>query len=33
MIVAEAAFLILAAGLYLGASRHREEAQLEPEYA
>ncbi len=33
MMVAESALLILAAGLYLGASRHHEEAQLEPEYA
>jgi integral membrane protein (TIGR01906 family) len=33
MIVAQSALLILAAGLYLGASRHREEAQMEPQYA
>ena len=33
MVVAESALLILAAGLYLGASRHHEEAHLEPEYA
>jgi integral membrane protein (TIGR01906 family) len=33
MIVAEAALLILGAGLYLGASRHHEEAQMEPQYA
>jgi integral membrane protein (TIGR01906 family) len=33
MIVAESALLILGAGLYLGASRHHEEAQLQPEYA
>ena len=33
MIVAESALLILGAGLYLGASRHHEEAHLEPEYA
>jgi integral membrane protein (TIGR01906 family) len=33
MIVAESALLILGAGLYLGASRHHEEAQMEPQYA
>ena len=33
LIAAESALLILAAGLYLGASRHHEEAHLEPEYA
>jgi integral membrane protein (TIGR01906 family) len=33
LIVAESALLILGAGLYLGASRHHEEAQMEPQYA
>jgi integral membrane protein (TIGR01906 family) len=33
LVVAESALLILGAGLYLGASRHHEEATMEPQYA
>lgn len=33
MVVAEAALLLLGAGLYLGASRHRSESQPEADYA